>query len=103
MTRVMLAIVLGIAGPLAVAIGTGALTARTWRRNPERLTSLMIAALGAKLVFFAVYVAVVIGVLSLDPIPFVVSFTTAFIACHLTEALWLRRLFDNGATPGGRG
>ena len=39
------------------------------------------------------YVAVVIKVLSQPPVPFAVSFTGAFIALHLIEALALRRLF----------
>jgi hypothetical protein len=83
---------LGMIAPLVVATVTWVLAERTYRRNPERLTALMVAAFGAKVVF-GTYVAIVLKVLSIQPIPFVVSFTTCFIALHLAEALCLRRLF----------
>jgi hypothetical protein len=85
-------IVLGMCGPLAVATGSWVLTERTWQREPARLTAVMIAAFAAKLIFFAGYVAFMLSVLSLRPIPFVASFTTYFIALHVLEAFSLRRL-----------
>jgi hypothetical protein len=90
----VLEVLLGMTGPLVVASGTWLLMERTYRRNPERLTSLMLKAFAGKMVFFAAYVAVAVRVLSLRPVPFVVSFTASFIAFHLIEALWLRRLFS---------
>jgi hypothetical protein len=86
------AVVFGALGPLLVAWGSWKLAERTWRREPHRLTGVMIAAFAGKLVFFGVYVAVMLSVLSLRPVPFVASFTTSFIALHLAEALALRRL-----------
>lgn len=86
-------VLFGMAGPLAVAGGSWVLAERTWRRRPERLTAVMIAAFAGKMVFFAAYVALMLSVLSLRPIPFVASFTVSFIALHLAEALALRRLF----------
>jgi hypothetical protein len=88
---------LGMIGPLVMAALTWLLAERTYRRNPERLTALMMTAFGTKMVFFGTYVAIVLKVLSLAPIPFVISFTMYFIALHLTEALCLRRLFAEGA------
>ena len=88
-----LALLLGLAGPLAAASASWVVSERTYRRRPEALTSVMIAAFAAKLVFFGAYVAVMIGVLSLRPVPFVASFTVSFIALHLLEAFALRRLF----------
>jgi hypothetical protein len=85
-------LVLGAVGPLAVAAGSWIVAARTWRREPARLTSVMIAAFAGKLVFFAAYVAFMLSVLSLRPVPFVASFTTSFVALHLAEALALKRL-----------
>ena len=90
-------VLLGMLGPLVVASATWVLVERTYRQDPERLTSLMIQAFAGKLVFFGAYVAVMLEVLSLRPVPFVVSFTTYFVALHLTEALWLRRLFAGGS------
>ncbi len=45
----------------------GSLMERTYRRNPERLTAVMIAAFAGKMVFFGAYVAVMLRVLSLRP------------------------------------
>ena len=88
----LLEILLGTIGPLAVAAASWALMVRTSRRQPERLTAVLIAAFGVKLVVFGAYVAIVVGVLSLQPVPFAVSFAIAFIALHLMEAVGLRRL-----------
>jgi hypothetical protein len=88
----MLAVLLGIVGPLFVAGASWVLAERTWRREPERLTAVMIAAFAGKMVFFAGYVAFMLSVLSVRPVPFVASLTTSFIALHLAEALALKRL-----------
>ena len=72
---------------------TWMLTERVYKANPERLTSVMISAFAGKLVFFGAYVGLAIGVLGVQPVPFVVSFTGYFIALHMIEALWLKRLF----------
>jgi len=87
----------GMLGPLAVACGTWVATERTYRRHPERLTSLLVVAFAGKMVFFGAYVAVMLKVLALRPVPFVVSFTGAFIVLHLMEALGLRNLFADAA------
>ena len=84
---------LGMIGPLLVVNVTWVLVERVYRAQPERLTSVMIGALAGKLVFFGVYVAVAIGVLGVQPVPFVASFTSYFIVLHLIEAFFLRRLF----------
>ena len=47
-------------GPLAAAAVSWVLTERTYTREPERLTALMIGAFGAKMVFFGAYVAVML-------------------------------------------
>jgi len=88
-----LEVLCGMAGPLLVAAASWVLAERTYRRNPERLTSIMAASFGVKMVFFGVYVAVMLKLLALRPIPFVVSFTGYFIALHLAEAVALKRLF----------
>ena len=92
-TEAGVAVLLGMVGPLVVASATWVLAGRTFTRHPERLTSVMVQAFAGKLMFFGAYVAVMLKVLFLRPVPFVVSFTTYFIALHLTEALLLRRLF----------
>jgi hypothetical protein len=62
----------------------------------------MAAAFAAKMIFFAAYVAVMLRVLDLQPIPFVVSFASCFIALHFIEGLGLRRLFAGGAEDARR-
>ncbi|HKY20516.1 MAG TPA: hypothetical protein VJM31_04785 [Vicinamibacterales bacterium] len=84
---------LGMLAPLVVTSATWILTERVYRASPERLSSVMISAFAAKLVFFGVYVGLAVGVFGIAPVPFVVSFTGYFIALHMIEALWLKRLF----------
>jgi hypothetical protein len=61
------------------------------------VTGILIAGFFAKMVFFAALVGLV-GALGLRPRPFVVSFAVYFIALHVVEAFYLRRLFA-GAEP----
>ncbi len=84
---------IGMFAPLIVVGATWVLIERVYRANPQRLTSVMISAFAAKLVFFGVYVGLAIGVLGVKPVPFAASFTGYFIALHVVEALWLKRLF----------
>jgi hypothetical protein len=84
---------LGMLAPLVVVGATWVLTERVYRANPERLTSMMISAFAAKLIFFGAYVGLAIGVLGMKPVPFAVSFAGYFIALHMIEAFWLKRLF----------
>ena len=91
--RTSLEVLCGMIGPLVVASGTWMLAERTYRQKPEQLTSFMILAFGGKLVFFGTYVVVMLNVVALRPVPFVAGFMTYYIALHMTEALYLRRLF----------
>ena len=84
---------LGMVAPLGVASGSWLVAVRTYEKHPERLTSVMTVAFLGKLVFFAAYFGVAIGILHLRPMPFAVAFTIYFIGLHLTEALCLQRLF----------
>ena len=82
----------GIAGPLTSAIVSWVAYVRANQAAPERLTRVMITAFALKLMFFSVYVTAAMRVLDLRAAPFVVSFTSAFIALHAMEAFSLRRL-----------
>jgi hypothetical protein len=86
----------GMIGPLVMVAASWTLTDRTYRRNPARVTSMMVASFGAKMVFVGAYVAIMLGVVSLRPVPFVMSFTAYFIALYAIEALYLRRLLAGG-------
>jgi hypothetical protein len=50
------------------------------------------------MVFYGLYVALMLKVMALRPIPFVVSFTSYFIALYAMEAWFLRRLTAGSAT-----
>lgn len=84
---------LGMFAPLIVVSFSWLLVERVYKTHPERTTSVMIGAFAGKLVFFGAYVGLAIGVLGVRPVPFVASFTGYFIALHVIEALWLKRLF----------
>jgi len=86
-------VMLGMLAPMAAVTVSWVLTERIYRRDPARLTGVMIAAFAAKMVFFGAYVALMIDVIRLRPTPFAVSFTIYFIGLYATEALLMRRLF----------
>jgi hypothetical protein len=86
-------VLLGMLGPLASAVVTWVVTARTFASSPERLTQVMVGGFGAKMLFFGGYVVAALRGLELRPTLFVVSFAGFFIALHVVEALFLRRLF----------
>lgn len=89
-------IVLGMLAPLAAAGVSWELTERVYTRSPQRLTALMISGFAAKLVFFGGYVAVMLKIVGLHPVPFIASLIGYFITLYLFEALLMRRLFAGG-------
>ena len=91
----------GLLGPLASAAATWVVVVRTWSSNPARLLGVMKAGFAAKMLFFGVYVVVALQPLGLRPMPFVVSFASAFITLHLAEALFLQRLFAGASHAAG--
>jgi len=91
-----LEVLLGMLAPLAAVSVSWVLTERTFARDPAGLMPLMMSAFAAKVVFFGGYVAFMLKVVGLRPVPFVVSFTSYFIALYFIEALLMRRLFAGG-------
>jgi F0F1-type ATP synthase assembly protein I len=89
-------VLLGMLAPLLATAVSWVLIERTFKRDPQQLTGLMIGAFGAKMLFFGAYVAVMFTVIGVQPVPFIASFTGYFIALYLTEALLMRRLFAGG-------
>ena len=89
-------IALGMAGPLAIVCGSWMLIERVYRRDPASLTALLMAGFAAKMVLFGAYVAVMLKVLALRPMPFVLSFTSYFVALYAFEAVGLMRLMAGG-------
>lgn len=91
------ALAAGLIGPLLATVASWALIERTFRRNPARVTFLMHQAFLVKMAFFAVYVGVMLRVLTLPPAAFMLSFTTSFLTFYGVQAVRLHRLFS-GAT-----
>jgi predicted permease len=89
-------VLLGMLAPLVAASVSWVLTERTFKRDPQRLSGLILNAFGAKMLFFGGYVWVMLKIVGVRPVPFVVSFTGYFIALYVTEALLMRRLFAGG-------
>jgi len=83
----------GMLGPLASACVTWVVVARAAAGAPERVTGVMVTGLVVKMVFFGAYVAGMLKGAGLRPVPFVVSFAGFFIALHVMEAVFLRRVF----------
>jgi hypothetical protein len=90
--RTAVDVLLGMIAPLVVVAGTWILIERVHARAPEQVTGLMIKAFAGKLVFFGAYVAVMLGLLARQPVPFIASFTGYFIALYACEAMLIRRL-----------
>jgi hypothetical protein len=83
---------LGMLGPLAAALVSWIAMERQHRRRPEGLTGLMIKAFAGKMIFFALYITVLLGIRLVQPVPFVISFLGYFLSLHFAEAMGLRRL-----------
>lgn len=83
---------LGMLGPLAAALASWVAMKRMYGRRPAALTSLMIKAFAAKMMFFAAYVTVLVKTNAVQPAPFAISFVSYFILLHAIEAIGLQRL-----------
>ena len=94
----------GMAGPLAVAALSWIVTERTYLSRPEptRLIRMAVRNMAIKAVFFGTYMGVMLRVLTVRPLPFVVSFISYFLAFHLLEALFIQRLVTGGAGSSSR-
>jgi hypothetical protein len=97
-SRLMPELLLGMAGPLMSAVVTWQVLERTQSSAPERLTGVMITAFGIKVLLFAFYVVIILGLLELRPRPFMLSFTGYYVGLHVVEALFLRRLLNGGVS-----
>ena len=91
--QVAVEILLGMLSPLLWAIGTLILVDRTYRKAPQKLTSVMTKAFMGKILSYGVYVSIIVGFYSFQALPFAVSFTVYFIGLHLTEALYFQVVF----------
>jgi hypothetical protein len=82
----------GMLGPLVATSATWLAVTRAQRRNPAGLTSLLVGAFAAKLVFFAAYVVVVNRLWPMDLTVFGAAFTVYFMALYVVQAVLMRGL-----------
>ena len=90
---VRLAVWLGMAGPLVVAVGSAIAIERVFRKRPESSTKFMAAAFAAKMILFGGYVALVVAMGWARPTPFAIAFVAYFLVLQITEAFYLKHLF----------
>ena len=82
----------GMLGPLVAAVGTWMSISTVAGNDPKLNNQRMLIGLFVKALFFAGYVAAMIRVIHVRPVPFVVSFTAFFLGLLVTEALLVQRL-----------
>ena len=82
----------GMAGPLVASCASWIGVQRVHRAAPEHGMAAMIMAFALKFVFFGAYVAVMLRVLALRPVPFMAAFVSYFIALYAMQALFVWRL-----------
>ena len=92
-------VALGMSAPLVSAVITWVVMERTQASAPERLTSVMIAAFGIKMVLMGVYVVVMLAVFRFRAVPFVVSFTSYYLVLHAGKTVLLKRLLAAAGQP----
>ena len=85
----------GMIGPLIAVCVSWLAVQRTHRLAPERVMGAMIIGFAFKFVFFGAYVAVMLGVLSLRPVPFTTALVSYFIGLYAMQALFFRRLITS--------
>ena len=85
----------GMVAPLVSAVLSWIAIERTHAVAPARVTAVLLWGFALKMLAFGVYVVAMLQPATLRPMPFVASFAGYFIALHLMEALFLKRLVEN--------
>ena len=91
--RAPVAVLAGMAAPLAAALVSWVLVRRTHERAPARVSGLLVKLFAVKLVLFGGYFVAVVPPLREDIEVLVGCFTAEYVLLHVIEALYLRRLF----------
>ena len=86
-------VLLGVLGPAIAACASWAILTRTHRMAPEESTRTMIMLFMGKAVAFGLYLAAILGLGLVSPVPFIVGFSVSFVVLHVIQTVFLRRLF----------
>ena len=98
-TRVMPELALGLAGPLVSAVVSWQILERTQpvgARAAHERDDHVVCRQGCAL--WRCISCVILKVLALRPMPFMLSFTGYYVALHVVEAVYLKRLLANGVS-----
>lgn len=87
-----LEILLGMLGPLTASVATWIAIDRAHRRDPARVTTVLMRAFGAKMLFFGAYVVLVARLWLLELTPFATSFAIYFLGLQAVLASRVRAL-----------
>jgi hypothetical protein len=82
----------GMFGPLVASGATWIAIERTYRRDPARVSGVLMRAFGAKMLFFGAYVVLAVRVLALDVVPFAAAFAAFFLGLQAVVASLARGL-----------
>ena len=85
----------GMLGPVMAWNVDWVLTKRAYRKDLNHFTAFRLKAFASKMIFFGIYVTGALSLLQLSSMPFVIGFTSSFLAVFITEAYMLKRLFHN--------
>jgi hypothetical protein len=87
-------IAFGVIGPVFVAAAAWAVMKRAYRASPQRLMTVMVVGFAAKILIFGAYLAVMLRVMALRPVPFAAALVGSLIALYCVDAFRLRKLFS---------
>lgn len=91
----------GLIAPLVSVVASWLLIVRAYRRDPASVMGVTMQAFLAKILFFAVYVAVAIRVVGLPARAFGISFVAWFIVLYAAQAVLMGRLVREGVKGAG--
>jgi len=83
----------GMLGPWLVGIITMIIVKRTYDKDPESVTALMMKSFVGKMIFYGIYISILILLTALQKVQFIISFTVYFIVLHIIEALYFQTIF----------
>ena len=83
---------LGMLGPLLAACATWLVVARAHRRDPSRVTAVLMAAFAVKVLFFGAYVVLAMRLGQLELTPFTAAFAVYFVSLYVVQAMLVQGL-----------
>ena len=87
-------IFLGMIAPLIIGIMSIIQLSIAHQKSSEKVNKIMIKLFAGKMVFYALYFIYIFTFYTFNPMPFILSFTGYFITLHISEALFLRSVFN---------